>query len=400
MPGWWCSTPATPPTAAPRSAPAPKVVERAPRRRLWTIGVEDTRSGAVRRGQGAAARQRRRALGRPCAVRRRRPERRRTMSGWCRAATSSCRRSSTITRAYFFQNADGRIIFAIPYEHDFTLIGTTDRDYHGDPGERRRSATARSTISARRRASISPSRSRRADIVWTYSGVRPLYDDGASKAQEATRDYVLKADGGDGRRAAPQYLRRQDHHLSPAGRSDAGEDRGSSRHARASRGPRARRCRAAISRRPASTAEVAELKARLPLPRPAATRGGWSGSTARARETLLGVAKSHADLGRRLRRRPLRGRGALPDGARMGADRRGRAVAAHQARPAVSRERGGGARRLHEIGRERRTAPRPNRRLPRSREEAMMLELRNVTKTVGGADAYPRRVADASSTAR
>ena len=45
-----------------------------------------------------------------------------------------------------------------------------------------------------RQASISPSQSRRDDIVWTYSGVRPLYDDGASKAQEATRDYVLKAD--------------------------------------------------------------------------------------------------------------------------------------------------------------------------------------------------------------
>src|SRR5690606_31725766 len=36
-------------------------------------------------------------------------------------------------RAYFFQNADGRIIFAIPYEEEFTLIGTTDRDFDGDP---------------------------------------------------------------------------------------------------------------------------------------------------------------------------------------------------------------------------------------------------------------------------
>ena len=62
-------------------------------------------------------------------------------------------------RAYFFQNPDGRIIFAIPYEEDFTLIGTTDRDYHGRSARTCRSATARSTISARRRASISPSRS-------------------------------------------------------------------------------------------------------------------------------------------------------------------------------------------------------------------------------------------------
>ena len=36
-------------------------------------------------------------------------------------------------RAYFFQNKDGRIIFAIPYEEEFTLIGTTDQDYSGDP---------------------------------------------------------------------------------------------------------------------------------------------------------------------------------------------------------------------------------------------------------------------------
>ena len=103
-------------------------------------------------------------------------------------------------RAYFFQNADGRIIFAIPYEDDFTLIGTTDQDYDGDPARGRDQRRPRSTISATRRASISPSRCGRDDIVWTYSGVRPLYDDGASKAQEATRDYVLKADGGAARR--------------------------------------------------------------------------------------------------------------------------------------------------------------------------------------------------------
>ena len=96
-------------------------------------------------------------------------------------------------RAYFFQNKDGRIIFAIPYEDDFTLIGTTDQDYQGDP--------ARVTISDAEIGYLCDAASeyfakpvRREDIVWTYSAVRPLYDDGASKAQEATRDYVLKAD--------------------------------------------------------------------------------------------------------------------------------------------------------------------------------------------------------------
>ena len=55
------------------------------------------------------------------------------MSAWCRAATSSCTKKFDDPRAYFFQNKDGRIIFAIPYEEDFTLIGTTDQDYPGDP---------------------------------------------------------------------------------------------------------------------------------------------------------------------------------------------------------------------------------------------------------------------------
>ncbi|MBX3584259.1 MAG: glycerol-3-phosphate dehydrogenase [Rhizobiaceae bacterium] len=103
------------------------------------------------------------------------------------------RRKFEDPRAYFFQNEDGRIIFAIPYEEDFTLIGTTDRDYPGDPHEVRISeeeinylCDAASEYFAE---PVTP-----ADIVWTYSGVRPLYDDGASKAQEATRDYVLKVD--------------------------------------------------------------------------------------------------------------------------------------------------------------------------------------------------------------
>ncbi|WP_316358849.1 glycerol-3-phosphate dehydrogenase [Devosia sp.] len=97
-------------------------------------------------------------------------------------------------RCYIFQNADGRIIFAIPYEDDFTLIGTTDQDYEGDPkdvkisdGETDYLLSAASEYFARPVT--------REQIHWTYSGVRPLFDDGASAAQEATRDYVLKVDG-------------------------------------------------------------------------------------------------------------------------------------------------------------------------------------------------------------
>jgi glycerol-3-phosphate dehydrogenase len=100
-------------------------------------------------------------------------------------------------RAYFFQNNDGRIFFAIPYEEDFTLIGTTDRDYKGDPSEVEITEEEIDYLCAGA-SEYFKEPVRRADIVWSYSGVRPLYDDGASKAQEATRDYVLRADGAPG----------------------------------------------------------------------------------------------------------------------------------------------------------------------------------------------------------
>jgi len=100
-------------------------------------------------------------------------------------------------RAYFFQNPDNRIIFAIPYEQDFTLIGTTDRDFDGDPKDVRISAEETGYLcNAASEYFAEPVTAD--DIVWTYSAVRPLYDDGASKAQEATRDYVLKIEGGEG----------------------------------------------------------------------------------------------------------------------------------------------------------------------------------------------------------
>ncbi len=97
-------------------------------------------------------------------------------------------------RAYFFQNPDGRIIFAIPYETDFTLIGTTDQDYTGDPHEVRIS-DAETDYLCKAASEYFKEPVQTTDIVWTYSGVRPLFDDGASKAQEATRDYVLKVEG-------------------------------------------------------------------------------------------------------------------------------------------------------------------------------------------------------------
>ncbi len=99
-------------------------------------------------------------------------------------------------RAYMFQNDDGRIVFVIPYENDFTLIGTTDRDYEGDPA---RVAITKDeinylceSVSGYLARAVTP-----ADVVWTYAGVRPLYDDGASEAKAATRDYVFELDATD-----------------------------------------------------------------------------------------------------------------------------------------------------------------------------------------------------------
>ncbi|MGE4611755.1 MAG: glycerol-3-phosphate dehydrogenase [Paracoccaceae bacterium] len=93
-------------------------------------------------------------------------------------------------RAYFFQGRDNRIIFAIPYEDDFTLIGTTDQDHEGDPSNPVCSEEEADYL--RKFANEYFERHiQKSDIVWSYSGVRPLYDDGASSATEATRDYIL-----------------------------------------------------------------------------------------------------------------------------------------------------------------------------------------------------------------
>jgi glycerol-3-phosphate dehydrogenase len=94
-------------------------------------------------------------------------------------------------RAYIFQHSDGRIVFAIPYESDFTLIGTTDVEHDGDPGDATcTDEEARylcTLVSEYFEKTVSPE-----DIVWTYSGVRPLFDDGESAASKVTRDHVIK----------------------------------------------------------------------------------------------------------------------------------------------------------------------------------------------------------------
>lgn len=96
-------------------------------------------------------------------------------------------------RCYFFQGTDGRIIFAIPYEQDFTLIGTTDKDHQSAPGQAHCTDEERDYL-LNFASQYFAKPVTRDDVVWSYSGVRPLYNDGATSATAATRDYVLSLD--------------------------------------------------------------------------------------------------------------------------------------------------------------------------------------------------------------
>jgi len=96
-------------------------------------------------------------------------------------------------KSYFFQGEDGRIIFAIPYEMDFTLIGTTDAE-HENLAEKPYATDEEQDYLCAFASQYFEKPVTRDDVVWTYSGVRPLYDDGAKSATAATRDYVLSLD--------------------------------------------------------------------------------------------------------------------------------------------------------------------------------------------------------------
>jgi glycerol-3-phosphate dehydrogenase len=95
--------------------------------------------------------------------------------------------------AYILQNPDKRVVFVIPYEGQFTLIGTTDVAVSstGEAGAITEAETDY-LIEAVNRFLAKPLA--RADVVSSYAGVRPLYDDGSSNPSEITRDYVLRVD--------------------------------------------------------------------------------------------------------------------------------------------------------------------------------------------------------------
>ena len=99
--------------------------------------------------------------------------------------------------AYILQNPDRRVVFAIPYEQDFTLIGTTDRDYDGDPAEARITDEEIqylcAAVSRYFRSPVTPDQ-----VRWSYAGVRPLYDDASADVSAVTRDYVFDLDAENG----------------------------------------------------------------------------------------------------------------------------------------------------------------------------------------------------------
>jgi len=94
-------------------------------------------------------------------------------------------------QAYMLQNADERIVFVIPFEDKYSLIGTTDIEYNGDPSKVKISDEEVNYLIAITNDYFKNKISRE-DIVTTYSGVRPLLDDDSTDAQEVTRDYTLE----------------------------------------------------------------------------------------------------------------------------------------------------------------------------------------------------------------
>jgi glycerol-3-phosphate dehydrogenase len=96
-------------------------------------------------------------------------------------------------RGYILQSADGRVVFVLPFERDFTLIGTTDEDFKGDPAAAAPSGEEITylctSVNSYFRHDIGAG-----DVKWAFAGVRSLYDDGARKPEDVTRDYHLTLD--------------------------------------------------------------------------------------------------------------------------------------------------------------------------------------------------------------
>jgi glycerol-3-phosphate dehydrogenase len=200
-------------------------------------------------------------------------------------------------RSYVFQNPDGRIVFAIPYEGAYTMIGTTEVDYAGDPGQAVAGAEEIAYLcKAASEYYVTPISPR--DAVWSFSGVRPLRDDHAGDPKAATRDYVLELDAAPGRapllsifggkittyrRLAETALERLAPYLPPACRQSAGW----TQHAPLPGGD------FAVDGLAALTSALAAEFAFLPAPQVSRLAAAYG---TRARNILAG-ARTQADLG-------------------------------------------------------------------------------------------------------
>ncbi len=103
------------------------------------------------------------------------------------------RRRFAHDQGYLLQTGDRRVVFALPFAQDFTLIGTTDEDFVGDVNAPTPQAEEVmylcAAVNRYFREQITPD-----EVVWSFAGIRSLYDDGAKKAKDITRDYVLALD--------------------------------------------------------------------------------------------------------------------------------------------------------------------------------------------------------------
>ncbi|MBL6946942.1 MAG: glycerol-3-phosphate dehydrogenase [Rhodospirillales bacterium] len=100
-------------------------------------------------------------------------------------------------QAYILQNPDRRIIFVLPYERDFSLIGTTDISFDANPADVKMDASEAEYLCDSVNRYFKKTISRK-DIVWSYSGVRPLFDDTSDNPSAVTREYVLELDSSEG----------------------------------------------------------------------------------------------------------------------------------------------------------------------------------------------------------
>ena len=255
------------------------------------------------------------------------------------------------------------MFFVMPFERDYTLIGTTDLDYRGDLDAVRVSAEEIEYLcdaaSSYFRTPVTADQ-----VVWSYSGVRPLYDDGASEAQEATRDYVLKLDAASG---APPLLSVFGGKITTYRRLAEAALAMLSRRLPPARRPAGWTGQAPLPGGDFPTDGFEPLVSRTAARYPFLARDDGSPSGPRLWRTGGNAAQRGEDaVGSRpdFRRRPDRGRGPLSRQERMGDDRCRRRLAALEARIADV----GGAR-------SRSSTPilapcRPGRRRPIEKEQA------------------------------